>query len=333
MWRLLEEAEAEALSGGISRETAERLCELKGADVMGLAALGGMVKQRFRGNEFDTCALANAKSGRCSEDCVYCAQSAHYNTNARVYPLMKTEEILKRAEEAVNIGAQRFCIVTSGRTLSDAEFSGVIAAFEAVKNSFPQLLLDASIGELNESRARLLKEAGVRRYNHNIETAPSFYEKICTTHSFKDRLRTALLIKDAGLELCCGGIIGLGEDWSQRIEMAFMLKEIKPDCVPINILIPHQGTPVANNYPVPLSDIIKFIALMRLIIPYAVIKIAGGRERNLGDFQGLALLSGANGIIVGGYLTTGGRSAKEDSKMVQQAKEFLADDGSSCRKQ
>lgn len=324
--RLLEEAEKEAFSGGISRATADSLSKLKGADVVALAAVAARVRQSFR-TGFDLCALVNAKSGHCGEDCAFCAQSAHYRTGVQEYPLLDGETVVACAEEAVGLGAQRFCIVTSGRRLSDEEFRKVTEMLELIKKRLPQLLLDASLGELDWKRAERLKKAGVSRYNHNIETAPSFYPRICSTHDFKERLRTAKCVKDAGMELCCGGIIGMGEDWGHRIEMAFALKELEPDCVPINLLIPQKGTPLEGRGKTSVVDAIKSVSIMRLILPKATVKVAGGRETCLGDFQGFALLAGADGIIIGGYLTTEGRSAEDDLRMLEQAGEFFGDVG------
>jgi len=321
-WEMLKEAEEEALAGGISRQTAEKLVALSGADVVALAGVAARVRSRLK-RSFDICSLVNAKSGQCSEDC---SQSAHHGTDVPVYPLLGTEEVVARAEEALRLGAKRFCIVTSGRTLSEEEFSRVVEMFERLKEEFGELKLDASLGELDAERARRLKKAGVSRYNHNIETAPSFYGRICSTHPFKERLKTAECVKDAGMELCCGGIIGLGEGWEERLEMAFTLKGLSPDCVPINLLIPHKGTPLEGLETPSALEAIKCVSLIRLIIPDAVIKVAGGRER-LGDFQGFALAASADGIIVGGYLTTRGRAVDDDLKMLEQAEEFLSNGG------
>lgn len=325
LWEMLKEAEEEALAGGVSRQTAERLSALDGADVVALAGVAARVRSRHR-RTFDLCSLLNARSGRCSEDCAFCSQSVHYKTDAPVYPLIGIDEVLTRAREAVRFGAKRFCVVTSGKALSDEEFSRVVEMFERLRDECGGLLLDASLGELDIERARRLKDAGVSRYNHNIETAPSFYGRICSTHLFEERLKTAKYVKDAGMELCCGGIIGLGEGWKERLEMVFVLKGLSPDCVPINLLIPQKGTPLEEMKTPSALDCIKTVSLVRLIIPDAVIKVAGGRER-LGDFQGFALAAGADGVIVGGYLTTRGRGVEDDLRMVEQAEEFIGDGG------
>jgi biotin synthase len=208
--------------------------------------------------------------------------------------------------------------VTSGGALSNSEFDSLIQSLEVVRSEV-DIALDASLGFLDENRAHRLLAAGVTRYNHNLETSPDHYPNICTTHRFEQRVETVRTVMSHGFSACSGGIMGLGETESQRLDMAFTLRDLGVDCVPLNILNPRPGTPLANVAPPQPMEVLKTVALFRLILPTATIKIAGGREQNLGDFQAMALRAGANGMIVGGYLTTGGRPVEDDLKMVRQA--------------
>jgi len=292
------------------------LLEAKGPDIVQLAAVANRVRVEFMGNHIDLCSLLNAKSGRCPEDCAFCAQSVHYKTEAPAYPLMEADQMVKQAKDAQKSKTGRFCLISSGRDLNDKEFETVLNVLSKIRDE-TELALDCSLGTLTQERAEALKKAGVTRYNHNLETAESHFSKICTTHSFQDRIRTIEILKGQGFSICCGGIIGLGESASQRMELAFSLKALEIDCIPLNILNPRPGTPLEHSVPVPPMEIIKTIALFRLILPRGTLKIAGGREVNLRDLQSLALLAGANGLIVGNYLTTPGRSAEDDLTMLR----------------
>jgi len=292
------------------------LLEAKGPDILDLAAVANRVRAEFNGNGIDFCSLLNVKSGRCSEDCIFCAQSGHYKTEAPIYPLLSVDRIIEEAREAQAKGTGRFCLITSGRELSDREFETILSALDRIQRE-TTLDLDCSLGTLSQERAEALRKVGVTRYNHNIETSESHFSKICSTHSFGDRVKTVEILKDRGFSICCGGIIGLGESPQQRLELAFSLRQLGIDCIPFNILNPRPGTPLEHSEPVPPMEIIKTIALFRLILPKGTIKIAGGREANLRDLQSLALLAGANGLILGNYLTTLGRSAEDDLAMVR----------------
>jgi len=317
--KLIEEIEGRILAGGhIERYESELLLSVSDSLLIKLAAAADHLRITFKGNKFDSCSLINAKSGMCSEDCVFCAQSAKHKSAGDVYPLRSTEEILSAAKTAKAFGAGRFCTVTSGGALNDKDFAVLIESIKTVKSEV-DIQLDASLGFLDENRAAELFGAGITRYNHNLESCRDYYPSVCSTHSYEKRVETVKVVKSKGVSACCGGIIGLGETPLQRIEMAFTLSELDVDCVPINILNPRPGTPLQDAAPPEPMEIIKTVALFRLILPHATIKIAGGRERNLGDFQGLALRAGANGMIIGGYLTTCGRSVEDDLKMVRQA--------------
>jgi biotin synthase len=290
--------------------------EAKGPDIIDLAAVANRVREEFKGNEIDLCLLLNAKSGRCPEDCAFCAQSAHYKTGALTYPLMDMNRMVEEAKEAQRKGAGRFCLITSGREVNDKEFETILEALHRIRRD-TAIDLDCSLGTLSEERAESLKKVGVTRYNHNLETAESHFSKICTTHSFQDRVRTIQVLKDQGFSICCGGIMGLGETPQQRLELAFSLRQLGIDCIPFNILNPRPGTPLEHSESIPPMEIIKTISLFRLILPKGTIKIAGGREANLRDLQSLALLAGANGLIVGNYLTTPGRNPVDDFRMIK----------------
>jgi biotin synthase len=274
------------------------------------------VREEFNGNKIDLCSLLSVKSGKCPEDCAFCAQSAHYKTEAPVYPLMDIQRIVEEAKEAQARGTGRFCLITSGREVSDKEFETILDALGRIRRE-TTLDLDCSLGTLSKERAESLRKVGVTRYNHNVETAESHFLQICTTHSFRDRVKTVEVLKGQGFSVCCGGIIGLGESLQQRLELAFSLKQLGIDCIPFNILNPRPGTPLENSEPIPPMEVIKTISLFRLVLPKGTIKIAGGREANLRDLQSLALLAGANGLIVGNYLTTPGRNAEDDLTMVK----------------
>ena len=295
---------------------AKNLLEADPIDVVDLMAVANRVRGHFIGNKVDLCTLLNAKSGRCSEDCKFCAQSAQYRGECETYPLLEVDEIVNKAREAESRGGQRFCIISSGKKLKGKDFEKVVEAAKRIRDE-TKLHLDCSLGLISEKQAKTLREAGVERYNHNLETAPGFFAKICTTHSFSERLETLYHLKNYGFSLCSGGIIGLGETPEQWMELVFLLRDLKVDCIPVNILNPRPGTPLEKMLPPPPLQILKIIAIMRLVVPNTHIKIAGGREVNLRDFQATAFLAGATGIIIGDYLTTKGRSRKDDFQMLE----------------
>ncbi len=316
---LMNEVEERILAGGsVTRAEAETLLNAPDELLMHLMAAADRIRITFKGNRFDSCSLVNARSGRCGEDCAFCAQSRHHETDCDTYDLLSEDEILAAARGAKEIGASRFCTVTSGGALSNEEFDRLVGTLDRVRSEVG-IALDASLGFLDEERALRLREAGVTRYNHNLETSRGHYPRICSTHSFDERVSTVKEAMSHGFSACCGGIIGLGENPMQRLDLAFTLAELGVDCVPINILNPRPGTPLEDAVPPGPLEVLKTVALFRLILPRATIKIAGGREKNLGDFQAMALRAGANGMIIGGYLTTSGRSVEEDLQMVRQA--------------
>jgi len=273
------------------------------------------VREKFVGSEIELCSVVNAKSGRCSEDCKFCAQSIHYHTDVETYSLLPLEKLLKAAKEAKVRGADRFGIVTSGKRVG-SDLKNYIKAIKKIREE-TGLKICASFGILNLEEAWLLKKAGVDRYLHNLETSQSYFNQVCTTHAYVKRIETVKLIREAGMEVGSGGIFGLGEAPEQRIELAFALKELNVDDIHINILHPIKGTPLENAQPISPLEILKTIAIYRFILPDKIIRVCGGRERNLRDLQSLSLLAGANGVLIGNYLTTLGRPPEKDVQMIR----------------
>ena len=273
------------------------------------------VRQRFFGNRVHVQVLSNAKSGLCPEDCHYCSQSSVSTAAIEKYPLVSEEQLLTEARCAKNLGARRFCMALSGRALSENELEKLCAMLRTIKAE-TQLELCGSLGFLDEGQAQRLKAAGLNRINHNINTSERFHPSICTTHTYRDRLDTITRCRAAGLELCSGGIVGQGETRDDIIDMLLALREIRPESIPINFLVPVPGTPFENRgTTLTPAFCLKVLCLARLLNPDREIRAAGGREVNLRSLQPLALYA-ANSIFVDGYLTTGGQSAAEAAQMI-----------------
>ena len=299
----------------ISFEEAGKL--LCSQDILSLAYSANVITRKFNGYSIDVESLLNAKSGKCPEDCSFCAQSSFYNTKISKYPLLPKQVVIVRAKEAERQGASSFCLVCAYRSPPEEEFRQICDTIEALKKEV-SIDINASLGFMTLERARKLKSLGIKRYNHNLEASDSFFSQICKTHDFADRVKTAKIVKEAGLELCCGGIIGMGETVKQRIELAFALAALNPDEVPINILIPNEGTPMAQIVTITPEEAIRTIAVWRFIMPKVILKLAGGREVHFSDNGRMALRAGANGIISGGYLTTGGNEMSKDLNMIHE---------------
>jgi biotin synthase len=280
-----------------------------------LIALAHKVRLAYCGPEVELESLINAKSGACPEDCAFCSQSVRFHTGVDVYAFLDLDEVLEAARATRAAGATQFCIVVAVRGPEERLLRKVIDAVDAVHEE-TGLEVACSLGLLTAEQAKRLADAGVRRYNHNLETCRELYPSICTTHSWDDRLETARLAKDAGMELCSGGILGMGETLEQRIDFAFELAELDPCEVPINLLDPRPGTPLEDHTLLSPREALQAIALFRLVLPSAWLRLAGGRERVLGELQSMGMLAGANALIVGNYLTTGGRSAEEDKALL-----------------
>jgi biotin synthase len=281
-----------------------------------LIACAAEIREHFKGKNVNLCGIVNAKSGICQENCKFCAQSVHYCTDAPVYPLMESDAMVEKAREAKGFGAHMFGIITSGTRIADeSEWQQI---YEAIKGITALGIKPCvSLGMLDSERARKLKEAGLFRYHHNLETAGSFFDHICTTHAYEEDIDTVKAAKAAGLSTCSGGIIGLGETMEQRIEMAVTLKELDVDCVPVNILNPRPGTPLANNPQLSPMEILITIAIYRFILSDKDIKLCGGKERNLRQLLPLGIIAGCNSLMTGDYLTTQGRDPELDREMIQ----------------
>ena len=298
----------------ISREEAETLW---GMDLVDLFKGATKIREYFSGKKVHLCAVVNAKSGRCHEDCSFCAQSAHHKNNIQSFPLISNEDILTRAREARSIRAGRFGIVISGKGISnDDELQAICDAVSGMREGV-SINRCASLGVLGQEQIDALYKAGLRRYHHNLETSESFFPNICTTHTFKERVRTVEFAKAAGFEVCCGGLFGLGESNDDVLDLAFTIRDLGADSVPINFLNPAPGTRTAN---IPLMDPLKalrIIAIFRFILPDKEIKVCGGREAVLRSLQPLLFYAGANGMMIGNYLTTSGQNPKDDLRMIR----------------
>ena len=297
----------------------EAVCELaqaKGADLWDLFSAAGRVRDFFRGDTVDICSIINAKSGACSEDCSYCAQSVHHATSAPVYPLISVDRMAAAASSAKKNGAKRFCIVTSGRGIdSQADLETIAAGIRTVRDI--GLSPCATLGTLTKTQLSYLKNAGLHRYHHNIETSREYFARICTTHGFDERLEVLGNARTLGLSACSGGILGMGESMEDRIKMAFTLRELDVDSVPINFLMPIMGTPLEKGTPITPLEALHSLALFRLVLPGKEIRVCAGRGTALGQLHPLIFAAGADGFMIGNYLTTSGLNPEEDLKMVR----------------
>jgi len=300
----------------ITRSDARFLASLSGLSVFDLFASANRIRDAYRGDRIDVCSIINAKSGACSEDCAYCAQSSSSSAAVGIYPLLDKSAVLEKAEEAREGGAKRFCIVTSGRRVSKSEIREISAMISEIG---PMGLLPcATLGLLDEQDLGILKDHGLVRYHHNLETSERFFPEICSTHSYKDKIGTIRAVKTAGLSLCSGGIFGLGEDWEDRTAMAFALREIGADSVPVNFLTPISGTRLGNRTSLAPLEALKVISLYRFILPEKEIRVCGGRMQTLGEFNSFIFFAGADGLLSGNYLTTPGKRYEDDLRLIEQ---------------
>ncbi|MGO9752603.1 MAG: biotin synthase BioB [Solirubrobacteraceae bacterium] len=272
--------------------------------------------ERF-GDATDLCSLVSAKSGGCAEDCGFCAQSKFAEADTPMHAMMEPEQILEHARAAEAAGAHRFCTVTQGQGLSNRDFEKVLAGVRLVAEH-TNLKRCVSIGHLTPERAKALKQAGVQRVHHNVETAESYYSEVSTTVQYAGRLRTIDAVREAGLEPCVGGILNLGETPEQRVEMAFQLAEINPASLPINILNPRPGTKFGDRELMGPWEVVKWVAIFRLVLPDALFRLCGGRVENLGELQSMAVRAGLNGVMMGNFLTTLGSTPDDDRAMFEQ---------------
>jgi biotin synthase len=296
----------------IGFDEALALGELTGHDEIGaLVERAWEVRTERFGDSTDMCSLVNAKSGGCAEDCGFCAQSRYAEADTPMHAMMEPDQILEHARAAEAAGAHRFCMVTQGQGLSKRDFEKVLEGARLV-SEHTNLKRCASIGHMSADRARKLKDAGIQRVHHNVESARSYYPEVSTTVRYEGRLRTIDAVRDAGLETCVGGILNLGESPRQRVEMAFELSEIDPDSVPINLLNPRLGTKFGDRELMDPWEVVKWVAIFRLILPDALFRLCGGRVENLGELQPLAVKAGLNGVMMGNFLTTLGVEPEED---------------------
>lgn len=300
---------------------AEEINCLVNKPLLELISFADKIRKDSVGSKFELCNIINAKSGLCSEDCKFCAQSSRHSADIPIYPLKKKNQIVKAAQQAKKIGAEKFGIVTSGNRLNKRELDIIVQAISEIKSEVG-IDVCASLGALEKCELAICKEAGLSRYHHNIETSARFYPRIVSTHSFEEKINTIRAAKEAGLEVCSGGIIGMGESWQDRIDMALLLKKLNVDSIPINLLVPIKGTSLESLNPISCADAIRTICIFRIILQGKIIKIAAGRETILKDFQALGLMAGANGMLIGGYLTIKGRDAAEDWKLIEEVEKI-----------
>lgn len=311
----IEALKTRVLAGGqITQEEALALSETDEKETLYTAA--DQIRAHFSGRKIDMCSIMNAQSGRCSEDCKWCSQSRHFKTGVPEYNLVSEEEGVKMAQENSRQGVGRFSLVTSGRALKPKQVLQASKIYQAIRKQC-DIALCASMGLLRTPELQQLKDAGVERYHCNIETAPSYFPTLCTTHTFEEKQRTIREAQALGMKICSGGIFGMGESMAQRVEMAFALREMEIDSIPINILNPIEGTPLAGSAPLSDDEILVSIALLRFINPTAHLRFAGGRNL-IFHIQEKALSAGVSAALVGDYLTTLGASVEQDKIMFQR---------------
>ena len=298
---------------------------VQGADILDLVSLANKVRIKFA-PPFQCCSIINAKSGRCGENCRFCAQSAHHCTKIETYPVLPVQEVLDAARKVYEEGVRIFGYVTSGRGWKkvDDDFRLILGTMDALHASFPDMHLCVSLGILAEDCVRELAAHHVWRYNMNIQTSPAKYsELIANTHTIEEKIETIRLMQKYGITNCTGGIFGLGETWEDRVDMAFAIKELHVEASPLNVLLPIPGTPLEKQGVMAPADVAKCFALFRLINPTMTLRFCAGRETTMKDFQGLQMLSGLNALMTGGYLTTRGRALVDDMKFAERLGGFI----------
>lgn len=315
---ILQTALDKGLKGcGLTPQEAEGLIWLGDESVYELLAVSEQVRRHHKGVEVNLCAIVNAKSGLCKEDCTFCAQSVKYDTGVKEYPMLAPEEIVNSAREAQGFGAREFSIVTSGtRVEKEKDVEALLTALQDMKDEVGMERC-ASLGILKREVLQRLKDSGLQSYHHNLETSRTFFPNICSTHEYDDDIQAVKTAKELGFHVCSGGVFGLGESWDQRIELAATLRDLDVDSIPINFLNPRPGTPLEDARNLTPFECLRIIALFRLMLPAKDIVICGGRHVNLRDLQPLIFAAGANGMMVGNYLTTPGRDPKDDLRILK----------------
>jgi biotin synthase len=302
----------------ITREEALRLGAIsEHAEIEALIERAWQARVEHFGDSTDMCSLVNAKSGGCAEDCGFCAQSRYADAETPMHAMMEPEQMLAHARAAEAAGAHRFCMVAQGQGLSKRDFEKILEGARLVAEH-TNLKRCASIGHMSVERAKRLREAGVQRVHHNVESSSSYYPEVTQTVRYESRLRTIAAVREAGLETCVGGILNLGETEEQRVEMAFELAAINPTSVPINLLIPRAGTKFGDREVMEPWEAVKWVAIFRLILPDALFRLCGGRIENLGELQGLAVKAGLNGVMMGNFLTALGAAPEDDRAMFEE---------------
>jgi biotin synthase len=316
--QMLEALTCQVLDGRpLSRDQAEWMVEeVRDEHLLDLFCGASRIRDHFLGRKVRCCSIAAATVGECDQDCAFCSQSAHYETHVKGLMVLPAEQVHRASREAVDVGAQCFGIVTSGLGPTDAEIEQWGPTFEKIRAE-GLIGVCASMGVLTAAQARRLAELGVRRYNHNLQTSRRHFPNIVSTHSYDDRMETLRNLRAAGIELCCGALFGMGETWADRLDLAFELRDLYPEVVPLNFLIPIAGTPLADLPPLEPNEYLKIIAVYRYLLARQEIKIAGGRETQLRDVQNWIFAAGATGFLVGNYLTTCGRPAEADRRMLR----------------
>ncbi len=313
------EIKEKILAGGeLTSSEAYWLAEADSCPLDELLEASEEVTRHFGSRKFDSCSIINARSGRCPEDCKWCAQSAHYDTGAEVYPLVDRDPCIRLGRKNHDAGIGRYSLVTSGRAMSGKALDTACGYIRELHDDCG-IGLCASMGLLDRKSLDKLREAGVTRYHCNLETAPSHFPTLCTTHSISDKIATIMSAREAGMEICSGGIIGMGESMMQRVEFALTLRDIKPVSIPINILQPIAGTPLRDMKPLTDDEILRTVAVFRLVHPRAVLRFAGGRARISPETTRRALKAGINGAIMGYMLTTMGEEIEKDKAMIKEA--------------
>jgi biotin synthase len=311
---------ARVLAGGrVTAKEALAILESGNGELLEVLQGAYRIRSRYFGNTVALHLLRNVKSGKCPEDCSFCSQSTSAINAVERYNMQTVESIVEGAQAAVDRNAKRYCVVSSTRAPNPKEVDTICEAASRIKQRHPALEICSSLGFLTEEKARRLKKAGVDRFNHNLETSENYFPEVVTTHEFADRVNTARIVKQVGLDLCCGGIFGMGESLQDRVELAFALADLDVDSVPVNFLDPRPGTPFEEQVnPLTPNDCLRALSMMRFVIPSAEIRIAGGRETTLRHLQPLALYP-ANSMFTAGYLTTGGQSYEDDKRMIEDA--------------
>lgn len=295
----------------INKDELLRLYNIDLSDLLNISSM-------YVKDDVEFCSLVNARNGKCSQNCKYCAQSSHYNAEIESFPLIEVEEVKKAALDAVKNKTTRFAIVTSGKTPDESDFDKMLDMIEEL-NKIGRIKSCASIGILNEGQAKKLAKAGLKRFHHNINTAGSYYSEVCTTHTFQERIDTCKFVKKYGMELCCGVILGMGESVEQRVEIALTLAELEPDSIPINILMPIANTPFESYIDkIDEENVLRTLAIIKIANPKSVLRFCGGRMRLSVENQELALKSCVEGLMIGNYLTTIGAKPEDDIKMIER---------------